>query len=106
MVPSDIIRQAVDRFVAQDASLKVILFGSQARGEATDNSDIDFLIIKASVKDKIGDMIQFRRALKGLGISADVMVCSQQEIIDWGHLPGTALYWALKEGKVLYDATH
>jgi hypothetical protein len=27
----------------------------------------------------------------------DVLVASEQEIEDWGHLPGTVFYWALKE---------
>jgi len=36
----------------------------------------------------------------------DVMVVSEQDVEDWGALPGTALYWAMKEGEVLYEAKH
>jgi len=32
------------------------------------------------------------------------MVVSEDDIEEWGRLPGTALYWALREGKVLQDA--
>jgi len=37
-------------------------------------------------------------------IPVDVLVASDQDIDDWGQLPGTLYYWALKEGKTLHEA--
>ena len=39
------LNDAVNRLVAASQPLKVILFGSHARGEADDHSDVDLLII-------------------------------------------------------------
>lgn len=106
MIQDSIIQEALHRLVAAAHPLKVILFGSHARGEATESSDLDFLVVEASVKNKIREMVRLRRLLRGMGVSADVLVVSQQEMKAWGHLPGTALYWALKEGKILHEAAH
>jgi uncharacterized protein len=84
---------------------KIILFGSYARGEARQDSDLDFLVIEPNVPNKRNEMVRLRNLLRPMRIPADVVVASEQEIEDWGHLPGTLYYWALKEGKVLHEAT-
>jgi hypothetical protein len=35
-------------------------------------------------------------------IPAAVPVYSSDEVVRWGDQPGFALYWALREGKVVY----
>lgn len=37
-----------------------------------------------------------------LRVPADVLVYSTDEVTRWGQEPGTALYWALREGKVVH----
>ncbi len=84
---------------------KVILFGSYARGDATEDSDVDFLVVEEHVPSKVTEMVRLRRILRPLRLPFDVVVVSENDLEDWGGLPGTALYWALKEGKVLKDAS-
>jgi len=36
-------------------------------------------------------------------VPADVLVCSQADLNQQQDLCSTAVYWALREGKVLYD---
>lgn len=96
---------AVQRLVEAAHPRKIILFGSYAVGEATEDSDLDFLVVEREVPSKFREMARLRRAVGSMGLPVDILVCSEQEIADWAHLPGTALYWALKEGKVLYEAT-
>ncbi len=84
--------------------LKIILFGSYADGKPTEESDVDLLVIERTVPDKLGEMVRLRRLLRPLRIPVDVLVYSEDEVREWGHLPGTALYWALKQGKVLHEA--
>ena len=38
-----------------------------------------------------------------LRIPADVLVYSRAEVNQWGHQPGTALYWVLREGRVVHS---
>lgn len=85
---------------------KVILFGSYARGEARDDSDVDFLVIEREPVDKALEMVRLRRALRPLRIPVDVLVCSVTDIDRWGRMSGTVLEAALREGKVLYESAH
>ncbi len=100
------ITRAVHLLVRERQPEKIILFGSYARDMATQDSDVDLLVIVPEVKNKFREMIQLRRVLRPLKIPVDVLVFSEKEVRDWGHLPGTVLYWALKEGKVLYERTN
>jgi predicted nucleotidyltransferase len=104
MTTHDAIATAVRRLVAAASPRKVILFGSYAEGKATADSDLDLLVIEREVGVKRQEMVRLRKAIGSVGLPVDVLVYSEEEVADWGHLPGTTLYWALKEGKVLYEA--
>jgi predicted nucleotidyltransferase len=81
---------------------RILLFGSYARGDAGDDSDLDLLVIESEVTDRAGEMVRLRRALRPLRIPVDVLVFSTEDVARWGHQPGSALYWALREGKTVY----
>lgn len=81
---------------------KIVQFGSYARGDATADSDLDLLVIEDEVPDRAREMVRLRRLLRPLRIPADVLVYSANEVKRWGAQPGSALYWALREGKVVY----
>lgn len=106
MVSKEVIEQAVRILVEAAHPSKIILFGSYARGEASEDSDVDFLVIEPRLAHKRNEMVRLRNLIRPLRIPVDVLVASEDEINEWGHLPGTALYWALQEGKVLHEATH
>lgn len=103
MISEKTIQQAVARLVAAANPSKVILFGSYARGDATEDSDLDLMVIEREVANKFDEMVRLRQTLRPLRIPVDVLVYSQNYVDEWGHLPGTALYWALHEGKVLHE---
>jgi predicted nucleotidyltransferase len=94
-----ITRRIVERF----HPLKVVLFGSHARGEAGPTSDIDILVILPEVQDKREDAIRIRQVLADLPVFKDIIVSSPSEIERRGQLVGTVLRPALREGKVLYE---
>ena len=97
-------RQAVRRIRQVAQPSKIILFGSYARGEATDDSDLDLMVILPGKPNKVAEMIRLRQAVGAVGIGVDVLVFSEEEAQRRGQVPGTVVYWANKEGKVLYEA--
>jgi predicted nucleotidyltransferase len=80
---------------------RVILFGSHARGEALPDSDIDLLVIEDQVEDRAREMVRLRRALRPLRVPVDLLVYSSADVERWGGQPGSALYAALHEGRVI-----
>lgn len=105
-VDNDLIEHIVAKLVQSAHPTKIILFGSCARNEMKEGSDIDLLIIEQDFENKGKEMVRLRNAIGNVGLAIDILVYSEQEINDWGHLPGTALYAGLKEGKTIYEATH
>ena len=102
MISEQTINQAVSKIASVATPCKIILFGSYGRNEATEDSDLDLLVIKPHLTNKGKEMVRLRQAIGHIGVGVDVLVYSQQEVDKRGHIPSSALYYALKEGKVLY----
>jgi predicted nucleotidyltransferase len=106
MIKRELINEAARILAEATHPLKIILFGSYAFGRPTEDSDVDLLVIERDLPDKHREMVRLRRLLRPLRIPVDVLVYSEEEVREWGHLPGTALYWALVQGKVLHEAAN
>ncbi|MDA0268552.1 MAG: nucleotidyltransferase domain-containing protein [Cyanobacteria bacterium] len=92
-----------DRIVAHFQPLKIILFGSHARGDANPDSDIDLLVVFQQLSHKRKMAISIRKVLSDLPVAKDIIVTTPKEIDEYGDLIGTVLRPALKEGKTLYE---
>jgi uncharacterized protein len=82
---------------------KIILFGSHARGNANPTSDVDLLVVETEVSDARAEIVRLLRALSPLKLSVDLLVTESSRLeSSWAYYPGSYLYHALREGKVLY----
>ena len=93
----------MDRIVEAFQPAQIVLFGSHARGTATERSDVDLLVILTNVSDKRDTAIEIRRVLGDLPVCKDIVVATPEEVARRGHLVGTVLRSALREGKVIYE---
>jgi predicted nucleotidyltransferase len=82
--------------------LRIILFGSYARGEQTADSDLDLLVVFPGPVDKAVEAVKIRRAIGRINTGVDVVVSSAQEVAEWEHVTGTLYYYARKEGRLVY----
>ena len=95
--------EAIERIRRQCDPLRIILFGSWARGQARPDSDLDLLVVLPHVENKRRAAVEILRALNGLPVSKDVVVTTPEEIAAHGNTVGHVLRPALREGKVLYE---
>lgn len=96
--------EVVSRIVQKFHPEKIILFGSWARGEAREDSDLDLLVVLPGVEHTRNTAIQIGNSLSNLPISKDIIVATPEEIEKYGSTIGSILLPAITEGKVIYES--
>jgi predicted nucleotidyltransferase len=105
VLSDDVIVQA-GRTLAEEAAApaRVFLFGSHARGDATGDSDLDFLVIERTEQPRADEMVRLRAALPPLGVPVDVIVMSEALVERRRNVPGTLANTALREGRLVAES--
>ena len=109
MLDAEAIQSAVKRMVAAASGpSRVILFGSYARGTAEEGSDLDLMVVERELTDKAKEYLLLREALGRVapGVGVDLLLYPLAEFERRSQVPGTILFEARMEGKVLHDAIH
>lgn len=109
MLDAEAIQSAVKRMVAAASGpSRVIMFGSYARGTADEGSDLDLMVVEQEIADKAGEYLRLRKALGrvALGVGVDLLLYPLAEFERRSQVPGTILFEARMDGKVLHDAIH
>jgi predicted nucleotidyltransferase len=81
--------------------LKIILFGSRAKGNAKEDSDWDFFVIidkKLSFNEKWDIIDEIKIKLAKLKIPNDIFLKSEDEVEESKEDVGRITYYVLKEG--------
>src|SRR3990172_6912024 len=84
---------------------RVILYGSRARGSATEDSDFDLLVVEKDPVSKREEMRRLRQAFSGLDYPVDVWVMGEEEFEETREVIGGLAYPVHKYGVVLYENT-
>lgn len=101
MTRDELIAEAGRRLADAAPNARIVLFGSHAGGDADPDSDLDLLVIEPDVENRHRESVRLRRALRGLGTAADVIVVGPEHVDEWAGVQGTIIHEALREGRVL-----
>ena len=82
---------------------RIYLFGSQARGTATEHSDVDLLVVEPEVARRFAETNRLSRLLRRMGVPVDLIVLSRETFEDWRNVPGTLAYEVASEGRLLNE---
>ena len=82
----------------------VVLFGSYARQEATDDSDVDLLVVMPQETTEADRLyLSMRKVLAARWtIPLDLVIRSRDAVRRWETVPYSLIHEAMKDGKVLY----
>jgi predicted nucleotidyltransferase len=106
MVTANRIKQVAEQIGKKADADAVILFGSHAKGQAGENSDVDFLVIADS------DQPRFKRSRELYGLfrpypfAMDIVVYTPDEVEQQCGSPLSFVSTVLREGKRLYERTN
>jgi len=98
----------IDKIISMIVSLvspdQIILFGSYARGDNTDKSDIDLLIIKRNLKNgrEINNILYRAFFDNKIDVSIDLVSVDYDKYIELNDTIGYIYKTIKKEGKILY----
>lgn len=81
---------------------RIILFGSQARGDAGPDSDIDLLVVVGDNRDRRNLAEVARVSVADVDVDKDVFVTSPAQIRRYGDVIGSILEPAMREGVTIY----
>ena len=96
--------EAVRRIVEAAHPVRVILFGSQARGDAGRDSNVDMVVVEREVPHRYAETVRLMKAMWGLIMPVEILVISEQDFDFWSNIPGNVYRAAKLEGKALYEA--
>lgn len=104
MVDQNIVNKIINAILKVIIPDKIILFGSQARGDATIDSDYDILIIKSGIDNgsKIEGEIYVKLVYEDFIAPVDIMVATPEIVEKYKNAIGCVIGPALKEGIIIY----
>lgn len=106
-VTDGLLGKMVQAIVEEVDPEQVILFGSRARGDEREHSDVDLIVVEAEPfgpeRSRHKELVRLYHALAGFRVPADVLVYSHEDIDYWRDSLNHVLARALREGKVLYE---
>ena len=103
-VDETLAREIIRRILTVAEPDRIILFGSAAAGQMTQDSDIDLLVVEPVPKNTRNEIVRIRRALGDIGYPVDVIVMATERFEETKGVIGGIAYPAHKYGRVLYEA--
>jgi predicted nucleotidyltransferase len=105
-VTEEVLSDMVQAIVREVDPERIYLFGSRARGEARQDSDVDLLIVVSEPfgpeHSRFQEINRVYRALSSFRVPNDVLLYSNDEFAKWSQSLNHVLGRCSREGKLLY----
>lgn len=85
---------------------RIVLFGSLARGEANEDSDIDLLVVVDEgfkERSRWQELERIRNRIAIFPMPKDILLYSQEEVTRWSHSTNHIIAHALQDGRLIYE---
>ena len=103
MVDEQTIQGIVNTIVTRLRPRRVILFGSYARGQAGDDSDLDLFVELDAPQPGRGRAARVKRLFDPYPCPMDIVVYTPEEVDYWRQAAASLVASVLNEGRVLYE---
>ena len=103
MIKDSQINEIVTKIIANFNPKKIILFGSYANGNTTEDSDLDIILVKDTDLPKHKRGLEVRRLFYGLPIPMDFKIYTAREFDRELSNQYSFLYSAMNGSKILYE---
>ena len=100
----EVIEQLMARIIELVQPLRIILFGSAARGEMGPDSDIDVLVVMPDGVHRRQTAQFLYRQIRGLGVPFDILVATPDDLERHRDNIGLIYHSILREGREVYAA--
>jgi predicted nucleotidyltransferase len=99
-----VLDRLIQTVVTSVRPLRIILFGSAARGEMGPDSDLDVLVVMPQGTHRRKTAQRLYRQMGGLGVSFDIVVATPEDLESHRSNPGLIYGTILREGVEVYAA--
>ncbi len=100
-----VLDEVVARVTAAVPTIRIILFGSAARGAMGPHSDLDLLVVVPDGHNTLHVAQMLHGKMRGLEYAKDILVAQESDMEKYKDNPYLIYHTALTEGKELYHAT-
>lgn len=108
-ISHQLIDEMAQRIVREVAPQRIVLFGSWARDQGHDDSDVDLLVVEREPfgpnRSRRREATRIWQCLAEFRVPKDILVYSIDELTQWRQPTDHIVSRALREGRVLYESS-
>ena len=103
MITQDIVDRIIETISTAFRPRRIVVFGSQARGDASDDSDLDLLVEIETDVSRREQARRIRRVFDPYPCPMDIVVYTPAEVKHWSQVPASLVATAFREGRIVYE---
>jgi len=103
MITQAVIERVIDTISTAFRPRRIVVFGSQARGDSDIDSDLDLLVEMETDVSRREQARRIRRAFDPYPCPMDIIVYTPAEVKHWAQAPASLVATVFREGRIVYE---